>query len=99
MGTLLTLNLHVIYQHPSGIFSQIRGTWTTQDNGGYQTARADVDYWQWDWLAGYRFPRRRAEIVVGVLNLTDRDYRLSPLNLHVDTPRARTFTAQFRFQF
>jgi len=98
-GTLQTLNLHAIYQHRSGVFSQLRGAWTRQDNGGYEAARAGEDFWQWDWFAGYRFPRRQAEIVVGVLNLTGRDYHLSPLNLHVDTPRDTTFTAQFRFQF
>ncbi|MBI3849869.1 MAG: TonB-dependent receptor [Verrucomicrobia bacterium] len=98
-GTLHTLNLGVIYQHPCGWFSQLRGVWTRQENGGYPTPRADADYWQWDLLAGYRFPRRRAEIVVGGLNLTGRNYRLSPLNLHQETPRDATFTAQFRFQF
>ncbi len=98
-GTLQTLNLDVIYQHASGVFSQLRGTWTSQENGGYQPSRADSDFWQWDFLAGYRFPRRRAEILLGVLNLTGRDYRLSPLNLHLETARAATLTAQFRFQF
>ncbi len=98
-GTLYTLNLHAIYQHPCGVFSQLRSIWTRQENAGYETSRADENFWQWDWLAGYRFPRRRAEIVVGVLNLTGQDYHLSPLNLHQETPRDRTFTAQFRFQF
>ena len=49
---------------------------TTHSNGwgdypnpnGYSTARPREDSWQCDVLAGYRFPRRRAEIVVGVLN-------------------------------
>ena len=98
-GTLQTLNLSVIYQRPCGFFSQLRGTWTRQENGGYQTPRADADFWQWDFLAGYRFPRRRAEVLVGVLNFTGQDYRLSPLNLHLETQRDATFTAQFRFQF
>ena len=98
-GTLQTMNLQVIFQHPSGWFSQIRVTWTHQANAGYQPARPDADFWQWDWLAGYRFPKRRAEILVGLLNFTGQDYRLSPLNLRTDTPRERTFTAQFRFLF
>jgi outer membrane receptor protein involved in Fe transport len=32
-------------------------------------------------FAGYRSPRRRAELRLGLLNLTDRDYRLSPPNV------------------
>src|SRR5260221_8139284 len=34
------------------------------------------DFWHFNAFVGYRFPRRRAELRVGVLNLTDRDYRL-----------------------
>ena len=98
-GTLQTLDVHAIYQHPSGIFAQVKGSWTRQVNGASQAALAGDDFWQWDVLAGYRFPRRRAEITVGVLNLTDRDYRLSPLNLRQDTSRGRTFYAQFNFHF
>ena len=34
-----------------------------------------------------------------LLNLTGQDYRLSPINLHPETRREPTFTAQLRFQF
>lgn len=98
-GTLHTLSLQAIYQHSSGIFSQLRGTWMMQDNGGYQPHRSGADFWQCDLLGGYRFPNRRAEILVGVLNFTDQDYRLSPLNLHLETPRSATFVARFQFHF
>jgi outer membrane receptor protein involved in Fe transport len=81
------------------LFAQLKGAWTQQVNSGLQSSLADADFWQWDLLAGYRFPRRRAEITVGVLNLTDRDYHLSPLNLHQETPQDRTFYAQFNFHF
>jgi len=36
---------------------------------------------------------------VGVLNLTDQDYRLNPLNLYPDLPRSRTFAASLQFNF
>ena len=98
-GTLQTLDLHAIYQHPSGLFAQLKGSWTRQVNGDSQAALAGDDFWQWDILAGYRFPRRRAEITVGVLNLTGRDYHLTPLNLRQDTARERTFYARFNFNF
>ena len=57
------------------------------------------DFWQFHVTAGYRFLQRRAEVRVGILNLTDRDYRLNPLNLHLEAPRERTFTASLRFYF
>ena len=98
-GTLQTFDVQGIYQHRSGLFARINGTWSRQNNSGYQPARATEDFWQWNAFAGYRFPRRRAEIVLGVLNMTDQNYNLSPLNLHRETPRDRTFTAQFRFHF
>lgn len=98
-GTLQTLDVHAIYQHPVGVFARLNGSWTQQDNRGYRPARAGEDFWQWDVLAGYRFPRRQAEIVVGVLNVTDQDYRLSPLNLYQEKPRDRTFVTQLRFHF
>ncbi len=98
-GTLQTLEVHAICQHPSGLFAQLKGAWTRQVNGDSQALLAGDDFWQWDVLAGYRFPRRRAEITVGVLNLSGRDYHLSPLNLRQDTARNRTFYAQFNFHF
>jgi len=33
------------------------------------------------------------------LNLFDGDYRLNPLNLHAELPRARTFVASLRLSF
>ena len=60
---------------------------------------ADADFWQHNLLAGYRFPRRYAEITLGLINLFDTDYRLSPLNLHPDLPRGRTLAAGLRLNF
>lgn len=98
-GTLQTLDVHAIYQNPSGLFARLNGSWTLQKNQGYQPLRPSEDFIQWDVLAGYRSPRRRFEIVLGVLNLTGQDYRLSPLNLHLEKPRDRTFFTQVRFRF
>jgi hypothetical protein len=36
---------------------------------------------------------------VGVLNLTDEDYRLNPLNLTGSLPRERTFYSSLQFNF
>ena len=98
-GLLQTLDIHAIYQHQIGLFAEIKGSWTRQNNGAAFKALAGDDFWQWDVLAGYRFPRRKAEITIGVLNLFNRDYHLSPLNLYQEKPRDRTFYAQFAFHF
>ncbi len=98
-GTLQTLDVHAIYQNPWGLFARLNGSWTLQKNQGYQPVRPNEDFMQWDVLAGYRFLRRRFEIVIGVLNLAGQGYRLSPLNLHLEKPRDRTFFTQVSFHF
>ncbi len=56
-------------------------------------------FWQLDLFAGWRSPRRRLEAQVGILNLTDQDYRLSPISLLPELPRERALTASLRFNF
>jgi outer membrane receptor protein involved in Fe transport len=56
-------------------------------------------FWQHNVFAGYRFLKRRVSIQAGILNLTDQDYRLNPLNLYSELPRTRTFVAKFQFNF
>jgi hypothetical protein len=36
---------------------------------------------------------------VGLLNITDQDYRLNPLNLYRELPRERTLAASLKFNF
>ena len=93
------LELQVTHQMPSGWFSQAQAVWNHQSSSGYQPNLASEDFWQFNIFAGYRFPGRRAEIRLGVLNLTDQDYRLNPLTLYNEKPRERTFVARLRFNF
>ena len=57
------------------------------------------DFWQFNVLAGYRFHRNQCEISCGVLNLTDTDYRLNPLNPYEELPRGRTVVARCKITF
>ena len=57
------------------------------------------DFWQFNAFVGYRFPRRFVEVSVGVLNLTDRDYRLNPLTLYAELPRERTAVVSLKINF
>ena len=96
---LQQLTLSVGFNHRSGFFAQWLSHWTGQENRGDLSALEGADFWQHDLVAGYRFLQRRAEVRVGVLNLTDQDYRLHPLNLHAELPRRRTFVAAVKFNF
>jgi Tfp pilus assembly protein PilF len=93
------LELHAIYNHPSGFFAQGQAMWYSQSNRGDPPALPGDDFWQFNLYAGYRFPRRKAELRLGLLNLTGQDYRLNPLNLTAELPRERTLAVNFRFHF
>ena len=94
-ATLQQLSLTVNFHHRCGAFAQWESAWYRQSN----SSLPDEDFWQHNVFAGYRFPRRHAEVRVGLLNLADTDYRLNPLNLHAELPRGRTVTASLRLNF
>ncbi|TAL06024.1 MAG: tetratricopeptide repeat protein [Verrucomicrobia bacterium] len=96
-ATLQQLSFAINFHHRCGAFARWESSWHHQNNA--DPAMIDDDFWQHDLLVGYRFPRRHAEVRLGVLNLFNQDYRLSPLNLHQELPRDRTFVASMRFNF
>ncbi|HMC29152.1 MAG TPA: TonB-dependent receptor, partial [Verrucomicrobiae bacterium] len=98
-SVLHQVNLFAIYNHPSGFFAQGESVWYAQSNRGYVQDRPGDDFWQFNAFAGYRFLQRRVEARIGVLNIADHDYRLNPLNITPDLPRARTFVASLKFNF
>lgn len=98
-SVLHQLNLFTVYNHPSGIFAQVNGVWSMQSNRGYTPDRPGDDFWQSSAFVGYRFPRRKAELAVGVLNITDQDYQLNPLTPYQELPRERTFVARLKLSF
>jgi Tfp pilus assembly protein PilF len=98
-ATLHQLSLTANFNHRSGFFAQWESVWYYQLNSGYSPALQNADFWQHNIFAGYRFRRRYAEIRLGLLNLTDTDYRLNPLNLYGNLPRGRTFTSSLRLNF
>jgi outer membrane receptor protein involved in Fe transport len=98
-SVLHQVNLYSIYNHPCGFFAQFNALWYSQDNSGYAPNRPGDDFWQFNIFAGYRFLKRRVEMQVGLLNLTDRDYRINPLNITPELPRHRMFMAGLKFNF
>ncbi len=98
-GLLHSLLVQATFNHPSGVFAQIQGRWTAQDNFASDASLPGDNFWQFDALAGYRFPRRHAVVSVGMLNFTGQDYHLNPVNLYLQLPRAMTFVCKFQLSF
>jgi hypothetical protein len=85
--------------HPSGFFSRFEALWFHQENSGYTPPLPGDDLVQLNFLVGYRLRRQYGEISVGVLNLTDTDYNLNPLNAYTELPRERVFVARLKINF
>ncbi len=109
-GVLHQFDLYAAFNHSSGFYAQFHALWNAQSSSGYRAGTpmngvyeklelADESFWQLNVLAGWRFARRRADVALGVLNITDEDYRLNPLNYHLDLPRGRTLLARVRLNF
>lgn len=93
------VQLYASYSHRCGFFSDLQAVYSAQDNRHYAPSLTGDNFWQLNAFAGYRFWQRHAEVRLGVLNITDRDYKLNPLTLYSELPRERTFYASFRFYF
>jgi Tfp pilus assembly protein PilF/outer membrane receptor protein involved in Fe transport len=98
-GVLHHLNLFAIYNHPSGFFAEQEALWYAQSNSGYAPDEPGDEFWQFNAFAGYRFRQRKAELAIGLLNMSDQDYRLNPLNIYNELPRRRTLTVRFQLNF
>jgi outer membrane receptor protein involved in Fe transport len=98
-SVLHQLSLDALYNHPKGLFARFQALWNLQNNHGYEPERPGDDFWQFNVYAGYRFPGRKAQVMLGLLNLTDRDYRLEPLTLYQELPRERTLVVQLQLDF
>jgi Tfp pilus assembly protein PilF len=98
-ATLQQVNLFLGYTHPCGLFTQLESVWSAQSNRHYSPDIPGDNFWQFNLFVGYRFPRRQAEVRVGILNLADRDYQLNPLTLYQELPRKRMLTASLKLNF
>lgn len=102
-ATLHELGLSANYNSPRGFFARVEANFFAQSlrddpNSGLAPRDGDT-FWQFNAFAGYRFHRNLCELSTGVLNLTDQNYQLSPLNPWSDLARERTFVLRFRLSF
>ena len=98
-ATLQQASIFVLFNHASGLFAQANALWSWQDNRGYSPDIPGDEFWQFNVFAGYRFFHRHAEARIGLLNITDENYRLNPLTIYSELPRERTIYASLRFYF
>ncbi|MFO1500443.1 MAG: FecR domain-containing protein [Verrucomicrobiota bacterium] len=98
-AALHCLEMSPSYNHRSGFFAQPQVLWYAQSYHGSSAPQPDSDFWQFNLIVGYRFLRRKMEMAAGILNLSDQDYRLNPLNLTYLPPRERTFAFHLKFAF
>ena len=98
-ATLHQSQLFALYNHPSGFFGRIEGYWAQQSNVGYAPDIPGDEVFQVNAYAGYRFRRNLGDVTVGLLNMTDEDYQLNPLNYYNELPRRRTLVARVRLNF
>ncbi|HKQ38237.1 MAG TPA: hypothetical protein VJ063_09180, partial [Verrucomicrobiae bacterium] len=98
-GELHQLGGYLLFNHPSGFFARAETQWYWQHNKGYNPAEPGDSFVHVNAFIGYRFPRLHGEISVGVLNITDEDYRLNPLNVYAELPRERVVAARLRLNF
>jgi outer membrane receptor protein involved in Fe transport len=96
-AALHQLQIYAIFNHGSGFFGRTEAAWHAQSIGGF--GQSGDELWQFNAFVGYRFPRRRAELMAGLLNITDEDYRLNPLTIHSELPRERLLALSFKFNF
>jgi hypothetical protein len=85
-----------VFNHPSGFFSRLESLWFNQYNYDYSPSLPGDDFFQENILVGYRFRHQYGEISFGVLNLSNTDYHLNPLNTYSEIPTGRCFV--FRLQ-
>jgi len=87
------------YNHRCGLFAEGEALWFHQSNMNYSPDRPGETFWYFNAVAGYRFPRRKAELALALLNLTSQNYRLNPLNTYNDVPRERTLALRLQLSF
>ena len=105
-GDLGQLRPSATWQLPNGIFARGEVAWFDQFLSGSAfplpgsaPAPPGRSFVQANLYGGYRFPNRRCDLTVGVLNLGGGDYHLSPINYYLELPHQRLFYARVRFNF
>lgn len=98
-GLLHRVGLSAVCNLPTGFFSQGQFFYFTQENTGFGAAQRGDNNVQLNLYVGYRSPNRHWEVRLGLLNLTDQDYHLNPLNAYSEMPHGRTLSVRLQLNF
>jgi hypothetical protein len=90
---------YALFSHPSGFFARAELHYYGQSDSGQIPYEPGAGFFQEDLFAGCRFAHRRAELQLGILNLSGGDYHLDPLTPYQELPRKRVFDARLNFIF
>jgi tetratricopeptide (TPR) repeat protein len=105
-ATLHEVSLSGSWSSPTGFFARAEANWFHQslddDPRGLPPggpSRNGDAFWQLNAMIGYRFWQNQGEVNLGVLNLLDTDYHLSPLTPCQEIARDRTAVLSCRLSF
>jgi hypothetical protein len=98
-ATLNQIDLFANCYLPCGFFSSLQLNWWKQADVDFYPEEPGANFWQLNLFAGYRFPRRHVEVMLGLLNVTAQDFQLDPLTYYVEPAHTRTFEASLKFSF
>jgi len=105
-AVLHEIGLSANWNSPRGFFARVEANFFAQslrdDPNGLPAGtapRAGDRFWQFNAFTGYRFHRNMCEVSVGLLNIGDQDYQLSPLSPYFDIARERTLVVRCRLSF
>jgi hypothetical protein len=75
--------------------------WWSQYNtlNAIGASEGDTGFWQANFYAGYRFPRRHIEAELGLLNAFNHGYNIDPVTYFLEQARTRTLVASLKFNF
>jgi tetratricopeptide (TPR) repeat protein len=90
---------YLIWNHPEGWFGRLSARLFSQENSGYLPTRPGDTSTQLDLSLGKRFFNNRGSLEIGVLNLTDENYRHNPLISLPESPRERTAFVELRIDY
>ena len=98
-AVLQQAELFAVFNHRSGLFFRGEASWDDQNNAGYVPSLPGDAFWQFNAFVGYRWLQRRAELRLGLLNITGQGYNMNPLNLYQELPLHRTITMRLQLHF
>jgi hypothetical protein len=99
---------YILFNHPCGFFAGAEANWFLQDNirrthdSGSNPVQLELpgeEFPVFNIFAGWRLPRQRGDLSLGVLNVGGKDYHLNPLNSFTELPHERVFAARIRMRF